>query len=69
MTYGEACREAQEAVQNLRRIDRERTEQTDRLTKARAVIERYLSPEAPADPINWADQSQDTDRKVEELAG
>lgn len=45
MTYGEACREAQEAVQNLRRIDREHDEQTARLTRARAIIDRYLSPE------------------------
>lgn len=44
MTYGEATREAMEAVQNLRRIERERDEQTARLVKARGVIERYLNP-------------------------
>lgn len=44
VTYGEATREAMEAVQNLRRIERERDEQTARLVKARGVIERYLNP-------------------------
>jgi hypothetical protein len=46
LTYGEACREAQEAVQTLRRIDRERNEQQERLSRTRAVIDRYLAPES-----------------------
>ena len=44
MTYGEATREAMEAVQNLRRIERERDEQTARLVKARGVVARHLDP-------------------------
>jgi len=58
MTYGEATREAQEAVQNLRRIEREHREQTERLAKARAAIDRHLSLTAPEEgeaPPKWMD--------------